>query len=70
MLPIMGAYWITLAFFFFYIIVYAAIFEGELGSTPRSKRNFKRLAGASVIVVIVGSLVGVWMSALIPGLYA
>lgn len=68
MLPVMGAYWITLAFPFLYILFWW-VMEGDIAPTRRGDHYAKVAMVVCVFVIVIGALVGIWMSALIPGLY-
>ena len=69
MLPIMGAYWITLAFPFVYIVIWF-LNMGDMTPTKRGDFYARVIMYVCLVVVILGALVGVWLSALVPGLYA
>ncbi|QIG57990.1 hypothetical protein SEA_PAULODIABOLI_306 [Microbacterium phage PauloDiaboli] len=68
MLPVMGAYWITLAFPLIYIFVWW-INDGDLMPTRRGDHYARIAMYICVGIVLIGALVGIWMSALVPGLY-
>lgn len=67
-MPIMLAYWLTLAFPLIYTFVWW-ITDGDLMPTKRGDHYARIVMYFCIIIVILGALTGIWMSALIPGLY-
>lgn len=67
-MPVMLAYWLTLAFPLVYCFIWW-ISSGDLTPTRRGDHYARVAMYICLIVIVVGALAGIWMSALIPGLY-